>query len=99
MLSADDLAADFTVGDANVMSSIVVYGNTLGSYHALATLEAKVGLSGSSQGRGQGVNLSQGFGVCCLQKGGSCMCAMMLPRCMCRLQGSGWGPGSVNQGL
>ncbi|MEW5309849.1 MAG: hypothetical protein WDW38_001700 [Sanguina aurantia] len=41
MLSADDLAADFTVGDANVMSSIVVYGNTLGSYHALATLEAK----------------------------------------------------------
>ncbi|MEW5303374.1 MAG: hypothetical protein WDW36_006075 [Sanguina aurantia] len=41
MLSADDLAADFTVGDANVMSSILVYGDTLGSYHALATLEAK----------------------------------------------------------
>lgn len=36
-----ELAADFTMNDAMVMSSILVYGNALGAYHSLSVLEAK----------------------------------------------------------
>lgn len=36
-----ELAADFSMNDAMVMNSILVYGNAMGAYHSLAVLEAK----------------------------------------------------------
>ena len=50
MLSAIELAADFSAADASVMSAITVYGNSLDAYHALATLEK---------------HTAGGAGVCC----------------------------------
>ena len=41
VLNALELASGFTVGDAAAMQQIMVYGHTLDSYHALATLESK----------------------------------------------------------
>ena len=36
-----ELAADFSIGDAQMMSNVVVYGNSLQAYHALAVLEQR----------------------------------------------------------
>ncbi|KAL6751227.1 hypothetical protein V8C86DRAFT_2782277 [Haematococcus lacustris] len=43
VLSALELANDFTVGDASVMQHVLVYGDTLNAYHALAVLESRGG--------------------------------------------------------